>query len=322
MRYPTFFAAMLFCVSTCMAQPSTEFRAEGTVVDAETGQPISGAHVEIGRQHGCDAASGGSATTADDGTFKIPLKTSGPFTACVQRDGYVTASQALTQFSPCTATIRIHAAANINGRVLSADANEPINGVLVEAIRVTDSFDIATSRTAASVRSSPNGEFSLGQLMPGQYYFRFTPANPAAPLLIDDGHDPTAKPFAVQWWPGGNSSHGATPFTILAGTSFQLPDIWIPAVPRFQVSGTLEATICQAGDAYNVSIGEHRGTSVAMIRSMMVRCGAEFSFGDLAPGRYEIRLLLKDGGAPVAQEEAVVTDRNLERNFAAAHATP
>jgi len=59
-----------------------------------------------------------------------------------------------------------------------------------------------------------------------------------------------------------------------------------------------------------------------MIRSMMVRCGAEFSFGDLAPGRYEIRLLLKDGGAPVAQEEAVVTDRNLERNFAAAHATP
>jgi hypothetical protein len=58
-----------------------------------------------------------------------------------------------------------------------------------------------------------------------------------------------------------------------------------PAIPGYHVSGTVEATICQAGDAYNVTIGEHRGASVA-------------------------------------RQEAVVTDRDLQKDFSAVHATP
>jgi hypothetical protein len=193
--------------------------------------------------------------------------------------------------------------------------------VAVEAIRVSDSFSIATSATVNSVRSGPNGQFSLDQLLPGQYFFRFTPAY-AAPLLVDDGQDATAKQLMVQWWPGGDSPHGATPFTILAGTNLRIPDIWLHTVPRYRVSGTVQATICQAGDPYTISIGEHRGASVAMIRSMIVRCGADFTFGDLSPGRYEVSLLPKDGGGPVAKEEAVIVDRNLQRDFPLAQATP
>jgi hypothetical protein len=322
MRYPAFFAAALFCASICPAQLSTDFRVEGTVVDAESGQPVSGARLQIGPGPACDASRGGSATSADDGTFKIPLKTSGPFTACIQRDGYVSErSQRLTQCSPCTPTFRIHAEAKVSGRVLSAETKEPINRVLVEVIRVNDSFDIATSVTAAYVRTSPDGQFSLRQLVSGQYFFRFTPAN-APPMLIEDGHDAATRSLAIQWWPGGDSSRGATPFTIMAGTSFRLPDVWIPAVPRYQVSGTVEATICQAGDAYNVTIGEHRGQSVAMIRSMLIRCGAEFTFGDLAPGRYQISLVPKDGADAVARQEAIVIDRDLQKDFPEVHATP
>ncbi len=269
-----------------------------------------------------DAGRGGSTTSADDGTFTIPLQTSGPFTACIHRDGYVGEwSQRLTQCSPCTPTFHIHAEAKVSGRVLSAETKEPINRVFVEAIRVNDFFDIATSVTGVSVRSFPDGQFSLGQLPPGQYFFRFTPAN-TTPLLIDDGHDASTRPFAIQWWPGGDSARGATPFTILAGTSFRLPDVWLPAVPRYQVSGTVKTTICQAGDSYNVTIGEHRGASVAMIRSILIGCGAEFTFGDLAPGRYQISLLPKDGGDAVARQEAVVTDRDLQKDFPEFHATP
>jgi hypothetical protein len=321
MRYFAFLAVALLCASICAAQPSTDFRVEGTVIDAETGQPVSNARLQIGPGLGCDTRRGGSATSADDGTFKIPLKRSGPFTACIERDGYVSDwSQGLTQCSPCTPTFRIHAEAKVSGRVLSADSKEPINRVVVEAIRVRDTFDIAPSVTGVSVGTFSDGQFSLAQLAPGQYFFRFTPAN-AAPLLIDDGHDMSTRPFAIQWWPGGDTSRNATPFTILAGTTFRLPDVWLPAVPRYQVSGTVEATICQAGDAYNVTIGEHRGQSVAMLRSMLIRCGAEFTFGDRAPGRYQISLMPKDGGDAVARQEAVVTDRDLQKDFPEAHAT-
>jgi hypothetical protein len=276
----------------------------------------------VGSGPACGALQWDSATTGDDGTFRIPLKTSGPFTACVQRDGYVSdRSQRLTPCSPCTATFRIHAEAKVSGRVLSAETKEPINRVLVEAVRVKDSFDIATSVTGVSVRTLPDGQFGLAQLVPGHYFFRFTPADSPA-LLIEDGHDAATRPLAIQWWPGGDSARGTTPFTVMGGTSFRLPDIWIPAVPRYQVSGTVRATICQMGDAYNVTIGEDRGASVVMLRSMLIRCGAEFTFGGLAPGRYQISLLPKDGGDPVAGQEALITDRDLEKDFPEVHATP
>lgn len=329
MRYTALFiAAILFAIaSAAQQQPAStadavDFRAEGLVVNAETGQPIANAHLQVGGGPVCGARTAGIAVSGDDGSFRIPLKTSGPYIACVWRDGYVTDSPLrLKQCSPCTATIRLHAASTVDGRVVSAETKDPVGDVVVEAIRVTDSFNIATSVTSASARTFPDGRFSLEQLVPGQYFFRFIPAS-TTPLIVNDGRDPEAREFATQWWPGGDSPSNTTPFTILAGTRFRLPDVWLPAVPRFQVSGTVEPTICRQGVAYNVSIGEHRGASVAMIRSMLVRCGAEFTFGDLTPGRYEISLLAKDGGDPVAREEAVVTDRDLQRDFPASRATP
>ena len=66
-------------------------------------------------------------------------------------------------------------------------------------------------------------------------------------------------------------------------------------------------------------------SSVSMIRSMMVRCGAEFNFEDLAPGRYELALLPNDGkgdGDAIARQDAIITDSNLQKNFPMENATP
>jgi hypothetical protein len=204
--------------------------------------------------------------------------------------------------------------------VLSADTKEPVARLLVEAIRVTDSFNIATSVTTTSARTFADGGFSLDQLTPGQYFFRFTPAT-HPPLLIDDARD-ASRELQMQWWPGGDTPRNATPFTVMAGTKFRLPDIWMPSLPRFQVSGTIGPAICKPGDAYTVSIGEKHGSKIAVLRSTVVRCGTEFLLGDLAPGRYEISLLPQDGGDPVAHEDVIVTDRNLQRDFPPAQATP
>ncbi len=66
-------------------------------------------------------------------------------------------------------------------------------------------------------------------------------------------------------------------------------------------------------------IGQKYGASVSMLRSMPVRCGSEFAFAGLNPGSYEISLLPKDGGDAVAKEEAIVKDRNLQKDFSAVH---
>jgi hypothetical protein len=128
--------------------------------------------------------------------------------------------------------------------------------------------------------------------------------------------------YVRQFWPGGDDYKNATPFTLVGGTDLRLPDIWIPVLPRFQISGAVEANMCQAGDAYTVSIDVRRGTIFAPFRTMLVRCGAEFVFADLAPGRYQISLLPNDGGKALRREEVVVTDGDLQRNFGTEQAHP
>ena len=183
----------------------------------------------------------------------------------------------------------------------------------MDAIRVDDSFEIATSRTIASALTDRNGNFSLAQLTPGQYFFRFTPASPPASLIVPDPHDPQTRQFVQQWWPGGDTYKGSTPFTVIAGTVFTMPDMWIPPAARYQVSGTVQPVTCQAGDAYTVSIGDR--ASAEPFRSMMVRCGANYVFQDLKPGRYQISLLRKDQDEAGLREEVIVTDRNQQRDL-------
>ena len=148
------------------------------------------------------------------------------------------------------------------------------------------------------------------------------PAQPAATLIIPDMNEPPVRQFVPQWWPG-DAYRNASPFTVVAGTVMTLPDILIPAAALYRISGKVKPAACNSENAYTVSIGRQLGARVQSLRSMVVGCGAEFAFQDLAPGRYQISLLPKEPGEAAFKEDLVVTDRDLQGDLPPApYATP
>lgn len=326
-------ATILFALVGAAQQPPapTDFRVEGTAVDAETGQPLENVTFRVGRGQFCCGRTEATASSSADGNFRISLKGRGPYALWASRDGYVTDwplnstclganpgdCLMLTRCSPCTVTARLHAVSELSGRVVAADTKDPLPKVTVEALRVSYTSGTMTSVTSASVVSDRDGEFTLKQLTPGQYFFRFTPPQGATQLLIPDANEPPSRQFVRQWWPGGDDYRHASPFAIVAGTVLRLPEIPIPAAALFQVSGTVQPAACRPENAYTVSIGKRSGVSdtVEPFRSMVVRCGADYAFLDLTPGRYQLSLLPQDQNQSAARADVVVTDRNLQRDL-------
>jgi len=314
-------AAILFAMSGTAQQPpdpgdSASYRIEGTVVDDETGHAIEKARVEVSAPgEGWRRTTAGETVSGDGGHFSIPLNNRGPFWIRTSLQGYMPEGfDRFSECSPCTVTVRLRALANFSGRVVSADTKEPLLRVTVEALRTTYSPNLLTFVPSAATRTGQDGKFALA-LPPGQYFFRFTPADVAGSLLGIDPKDGSVPEYVRQFWPGGDDYRSASPFTVAGGTDFRMPDVWMEALPRFQISGTVAANMCTGGDAYTIAIDTRRGTAFAPFRTTLVHCGAEYVFADLAPGRYQISLLPKDGGEALRREEVVVTDSNLQRNF-------
>jgi hypothetical protein len=305
-------AAILFA----MAGVAADYRIEGTVVNGETGLAIQGARVQaFSERFCCGAMAEGETVSGDDGHFSIPISEGRWSSVRTSLQGYMLDSaDELSECSPCTIAVSLHALANISGRVVSADTKEPLVRAVVEPLSATYSSKLLRSVPSGGARTDQNGTFTLA-LPPGQYFFRFTAADIAGSVLAMGPADRSAPEYVRQFWPGGDDYKNATPFTVVGGTDFRLPDIWLPALPRFRVTGTVEANMCAGGDAYTVSIGVPRGSAFAVLRTTLVHCGDEFVFADLAPGRYQISLLPKDGGEALRRDEVVVTDGNLQKNF-------
>lgn len=313
-------AAVVFvaCASAQQAPEAADLRLDGTVIDADTGQPLANARVQIfaNRKQPARGVPEAVASSDKDGSFHLPLKSGSTYSITVTSNGYLSGrSRTETQCSPCTITISLHAQSKFSGRVVAADSQEPIARVLVEALSLNGATGTVASNPADSAVTDRDGEFLLSRLIPGQYFFRFTPSEGPDTLILADTSDSAPRRYLRQWWPGGDGYKKATPFTVAPGTDFRLPDLRLPAEARFQVSGTVRPDTCDAGDAYTVAIGKRRGAGVEPFRSMVVRCGAEFIFADLIPGGYQISLLRNDHMDAEARVDLVVTDRNLEKDL-------
>lgn len=93
----------------------------GTVIDAETEEPIVGANI---------TANGAQTTTGSDGTYELNV-TAGTYDLMVTKEGYFSNSTQVNAISWVTQTLNITLTkiATINGTVIDADTQEPIAGV-------------------------------------------------------------------------------------------------------------------------------------------------------------------------------------------------
>jgi hypothetical protein len=135
----------------------------GTVVDSVTGDPVSGASVDLSSW---DNGSNYSGSTGADGTFDFTGVVPGSFSIAVNQSGYVDYQAPLGVYeyqADDLGSIGLHAAdATISGTVDDSDSN-PIGGANVYAVLTTD------DTVSSFATTNPDGTYSLTGLEAGTY---------------------------------------------------------------------------------------------------------------------------------------------------------
>src|ERR671932_752075 len=155
----------------------------GTVVDVETGKPVSGASVKAGSA---------AATTGADGHYRLE-NLSGPVTVALSADGYAPVTRTLQKLTPLDVALR----PNVLKGTLVDDHGAPIKNATIIATTSITATDVAYTR----IDNSPDGRWTLKDIPEQGYLEVLAPGYRKATLPLKRGEvPPTIKlqPFEVK----------------------------------------------------------------------------------------------------------------------------
>ena len=181
--------------------------------------------------------------------------------------------------------VALIAAGHIAGRILDEDGT-PFAGATVEALVPRLEAGRDTLAAVASSVTDDRGEFRLYGLPPGQYYV--SAADPAFRSVASPGG---ALRYSATYHPGVPSADQARPVTVLDSGQTPPIEFRLRLVPPAKVSGQLVAFNARPllGAAIVMSPIHGEGVAAPPPGDASVFPDGRFSFGQVAPGRYQIR---------------------------------
>ena len=190
-RSPLLVALLLvsFVPSFAQDQSASTGSIHGTVIDAKTSQPLSGATVSLQnfQPSGRPAALDSATTTAADGSFLFRNLTPGNYRLSAAHNGYVSSARrphpgAQSPGSAVSLTagqtvddvvVRLMPTGVITGHITN-DRDEPMPGVLVQTMKATYNSGHREFSDARTGFTDDRGEFRIWGLAPGQYFLKAT----------------------------------------------------------------------------------------------------------------------------------------------------
>jgi hypothetical protein len=232
--------------------PADGGRISGRVVDAVTGEAVSGARVSLAggpvlppRPDSPPPRLLVSETNAE-GVFVISGIPPGRWRVQTQRAGYVpsgmTAQLSLIEIARNAVTvpdIRLERGGAVTGRILDS-SGKGLSDVMVTAMQRTRSPDGTMRMTGgvSSAQSNDLGEFRLAGLAPGDHYLL---ARPRPSDLLPNTVPPTrsASRFVATFYPGVTDETLALPVTVNREATTRGLDFALFSAETYQVSGVV-----------------------------------------------------------------------------------
>jgi hypothetical protein len=238
-------ALLLFLVPTTLSanlQLQTEprtYTVRGTVVNSVTGEPISGALVQIygARQN--------AVLTGSDGKFQFEGVPNGSFPLSVQKPGYFSAEQirrnggslrSVNTDEDRPVTLKLIPEGVVYGRVIG-DNGEPLGYLPVQILWERVENGKRTREANRSVQTDEQGEFRQAELQPGKYFVFVGPSSwpTSFPSRLSQGG---ARGYPGVFYPGVADLSSATAIEMTPGKHAEI-NVSLSSQPFYRISGTV-----------------------------------------------------------------------------------
>ncbi len=296
------------------AKPADLCTVEGTVLAADTDQPLRKAWVSVRLAEGRENPIGGVSDAA--GHFTLKDVPPGRYQVSAMRTGYVnqkygqkepTAPGTILALAPGQhprdISFRLIRAAAISGHIYDEDG-DPVENAQVRALRYGYFEGHRGLIPTGFAQTNDLGEYRLFGLAPGQYYVS---AETRRQEFGDIGGGPSYAPI---YYPSVADSADATPLALRAGDDYPGVDINFQPTRTVSISGRVfNAVTGQPGTDANLFLMPHTSKEVAnfSIRSQIYVQDPQgnFKIEEVAPGSYYLIALASAEGKQLATRQAI-----------------
>ena len=287
------FIAILAMMLAPLAVAQT-FRVSGTVVDSESGLPLSRTQVALSR----GPVSEQSMITTASGTFSFDVPQGKYTLTAAHRDfgeSYGQTRSGNADSSVVTGPdldttgilMRWHAPIAIHGKVMD-QGGEPVHDAKVELFVEVMTGGKKRVISLGSAESDELGNYSWSSLPAGTYYLAATGepwyfSDPMAKDQLTEAGKPP-RPYALTYFPSGSDSRGATPLTLRPGAQLQA-DLTLRPATGTDLHFTCPASLC-SGVVTVSAVGV--GAGETLLKNLSVE---EELISGVPPGRYVVRYI-------------------------------
>jgi len=232
----------------CLFASAADRELTGSVVDANTGEPIARAHLTIRFIQAGQPAPELTMLSDADGTFKITHMPDGQYQVSCEKAGYLGANQMTAGMPPtvppggkqsATMVLRLTAQAAVEGIVID-DRDLPAANTFIQLVHQSVLNGRRQSQVAGGASTDETGYFRIFGLTAGSYYVSIMARVPSSKQL-----KPMAYPHL--YYPGALDMATAQPLELKAGDDTAIK-LRLPApVPSFEVRGVIVTDSQNAG---------------------------------------------------------------------------
>jgi len=334
---------VVLCAAAALAQtaerssPQPDYRIAGTVIDVSTGQTLPGERVSLG-----DTKAGSvpdrSVITGPDGSFAFEHLTAGKYQMYAEAVGYPT--QGFDQHEPrfLSAVVvgpgiaadhlafRLQRGSVISGTI-SDEFNEPVQHATVHLFRRGWQSGRFETDHIRSAETDDLGHYKLAQLLPATYFIAvsarpwyarefLTPAaQTSASSQVIENTKRLDVVFPLTFYSGASDADSATPIPMQSGER-QTADVVLHSVPAATVR------VASSGASQDEK-SPRQPPSVYFTQNAF---GSEFSppgqqmrngpdgatYSSLAPGRYVVHIMDRNGGGKHEEEIDITGDMTID----------
>ena len=289
---------------------------DGKVVNAVTGQAIKKAVVTVRNGNGQQSY---FAASGADGKFHIENVQPEKYVATATAEGFANA-QFAAGVKPFTVSgqqpvsgieIRLAPLSVIAGKVTD-DADQPLDGVSVMAMRYNYSGDTKTLQPVGSAQTDDRGQYRMFDLQPGRYYLMASTQYRGASSYGDSDRVHSTVPeqgYGALVYPGVSDVSETSPHELKPGDEWMGANFRMHMRPAYHIRGNVAASPARA----NVQVQQCSPTLLPgrNLPAMMGRQDGRFDVVGAVSGTYCMTVIEAGRGGVAARRTVTVKDGDV-----------